>query len=366
MAPGPYLAGAPVLGNLALVMIVRNEAHCIQRCLRSAAAHVDRMLVVDTGSQDKTVALARGCGAEVHQIAWPESFALARNHALTLADADWNLVLDADEWIVSGGESLRLLVSGLDGPGVLRIDSNTDTAQAGVTSDWITRLLPRGVRYEGAVHEQPVCAQPRSRVPVVIGHDGYLGNALQAKRGRNRAMLLAALQASGGGDPYLLFQLGKDFETYGELSPAADHYLQSLALAEAGARFRPQLIVRAMHCLGKSGRLSEAMTLASDAMEDLGHSPDYQFTLGDLCLDGALARPHEALDQWLPLAEAAWLRCLAIGECPEQDGRVAGRGSYLAAHNLHAIYDGLGDQERSTNYRQLSERLRSSAVTAAH
>jgi len=347
-------------------MIVRNEESCIQRCLRSAVAHVDRMLVLDTGSQDDTVALARACGAEVHQIAWPESFALARNHALALADADWNLVLDADEWIVSGGETLRLLVSGLSGPGVLRIDSNTDAAQAGVTSDWITRLLPRGVRYEGAVHEQPVCALLRSRLPVVIGHDGYLGNALQTKRGRNRAMLMTALQAADGRDPYLLFQLGKDFETYGELIPAADHYLQSLALAEAGDRYRSQLVVRAMHCLGKSGRLAEAMTLASEAMEDLGHLSNYQFTLGDICLDGAVARPDEALDQWLPLAEAAWLRCLAIGECPDQDGWVAGRGSYLAAHNLHAIYDGLGDRERSIAYRQLSERLRSSAVIASH
>lgn len=364
MAGGTSQAAAPVNGTLALVMIVRDEARCIQRCLRSAARHVDRMLVLDTGSQDDTMALARACGADVHQMAWPDSFAVARNRALELADADWNLILDADEWINSGGDALRGLVKGLGGPGVLRIDS--DTAHAHVTSDWITRLLPRGVRYEGAVHEQPVSALPRNRLPVVIGHDGYLSNSLKLKSGRNRMLLLTALQAAGGADPYLLFQLGKDFETYAELGPAADHYLQALALAAPGERFRPQLVVRAMHCLGKSGRLTEAMALASEAMHDLAHSPDYQFTLGDLCLDGAVANPHEALDQWLPLAEAAWLRCLEIGECPEQDGRVVGRGSYLAAHNLHAIYDGMGDGERSAYYHQLSERLRQELACATH
>ena len=71
------------------------------------APFVDRMVVVDTGSVDDTVAIAKGCGAEVHRLDWPDDFAAARNHALGLADADWHLVIDADEWIVCGGEALR-------------------------------------------------------------------------------------------------------------------------------------------------------------------------------------------------------------------------------------------------------------------
>lgn len=68
---------------------------------------VDRIVVLDTGSSDETVSLAGDCGAEVHHLAWPDDFAAARNHALDLAAADWNLILDADEWLAAGGETLR-------------------------------------------------------------------------------------------------------------------------------------------------------------------------------------------------------------------------------------------------------------------
>lgn len=343
-------------GSLALVMIVRDGAPTLERCLASAAPHVDRMLVLDTGSVDDTVAIALAAGAQVAHLPWPGCFATARNRALELADADWNLVLDADEWLVSGGDALRALARSLAGPGVVRVDSH-DGAGA-VTHDWITRLLPRGVRYQGRVHEQPVSSAVRQRLPVVVGHDGYRPDALQAKRGRNRALLLAALTSGGSEDAHLRFQLGKDFETYGELPAAAEQYGMALQLGGAAAPYGPQLVVRAMHCLGKGGQLPEALALASEHLHGLGSSVDFQFTLGDLCLDAAVAHPADAVSQWLPLAEAAWTRCLDIGERPEQDGGVAGRGSYLAAHNLHVLCDGLGDHRRAEHYRALSARLR--------
>lgn len=358
---------APVgTGALALVMIARDEARCIERCLRSAAPYVDRMLVLDTGSQDHTMDIARACGAQVHEMVWPQSFALARNHALELADADWSLVLDADEWIAQGGDALREALPGLHGPGVLRVDSHSTTAAGeAVSSDWITRLLPRGVRYEGLVHEQAVTCLPRCRLPVVIGHDGYDDTFLQGKRGRNRMLLEAALRQQGGQDAYLLYQLGKDCETYGELVTAAEHYGQALAQADAFAGYRRQLVVRAMHCLGKSGQLEAALALAADHLEALGGSVNYQFTLGDLCLDAALAFPQDAASQWLPLARAAWQRCLEIGERPDQDGCVAGRGSYLAAHNLHVICEGMGDEVAAGHYQALGQQMRPKALVSA-
>ncbi len=66
---------------------------------------------------DDTVAIARGCGAEVHRLDWPDDFAAARNHALGLADADWHLVIDADEWIVSGGRPCATGARGASGWG---------------------------------------------------------------------------------------------------------------------------------------------------------------------------------------------------------------------------------------------------------
>ena len=97
------------MSRLALVMIVRDEARCIERCLNSARAWVDEMVVLDTGSRDDTAERAARLGARVANFKWIEDFAAARNAALDLTDADWRLVLDADEWIVRGAECLAAL-----------------------------------------------------------------------------------------------------------------------------------------------------------------------------------------------------------------------------------------------------------------
>ncbi|WWT74562.1 glycosyltransferase [Lautropia mirabilis] len=95
--------------TIALTMIVKNEARSLARCLDSVAPWVDKMIVLDTGSTDDTIAIARAHGAEVYERRWTNDFAAARNAALARSDADWNLVLDADEWLTSGGEYLQAL-----------------------------------------------------------------------------------------------------------------------------------------------------------------------------------------------------------------------------------------------------------------
>ena len=139
--------------DLALVVIARNEAASIARCLLSAKPFVDRMVVLDTGSIDDTVAIAQSCGALVSHMAWTNDFSAARNTALQAANADWNLILDADEWLESGGEHLRTLSGAAPSVGVVCVKNDTDaTESASQLIAWIPRLLPRGVHYTGRIH----------------------------------------------------------------------------------------------------------------------------------------------------------------------------------------------------------------------
>jgi tetratricopeptide (TPR) repeat protein len=78
-------------------MIVRNEAEALPSCLKSVSGIVDEAIVLDTGSTDLTVQVARSCGAVVYETAWQNDFALARNECLRYAQGEWVLVLDADE-----------------------------------------------------------------------------------------------------------------------------------------------------------------------------------------------------------------------------------------------------------------------------
>lgn len=345
--------------RLALVVIARDEAAGIIRCLESAAPFVDAMLLLDTGSTDDTVALARACGAEVHHFTWCDDFAAARNAALDLSRARWNLILDADEWIAGGGDHLAETVLGADRfVGRVPVTSEFDL-QGGVESatSWMPRILPAGVRYSGRIHEQPRSDLRRVRVPLRVSHAGYRQTELARKRGRNRALLQRAL-AETPADAYLLYQLGKDYEIYREYPQAMHCFGQALDQASAADSFRHDLVLRMLYSLKQSRQFEQAFRFAEAEMPNWQHSPDFFFSLGDLLLDWAMENPATAVQELLPLAESCWTRCLEIGERPDLEGSVHGRGSHLAAHNLFVLYDGLGNRERAEQYRTLAMQLK--------
>jgi glycosyltransferase involved in cell wall biosynthesis len=354
------------MSSLALVMIARDEARCIERCLRSAAGVVDEMRVLDTGSVDDTPAIARRCGAEVVHRAWCDDFAASRNAALDLTTCDWRLVLDADEWIGGGADSLQVWRRDATARiGLLRvvslIDGGADGAQQ--SPSWLPRLLPRAVRYLGRVHEQPVSALPRQRLDLQLLHDGYLPEQMARKGGRNRQLLQQALN-SDGADPYLLYQLGKDFEVHGCFAEAEPCYAQAMASADARTLWRHDLVLRRLFTLKKLGRFEAAMVLAGDEMPHWNASPDFYFTLGDLLLDWAASQPQQA-PVLLPMIESSWRRALDIGENPALPDSVRGRGSFLAAHNLAVLSDGLGDAAAARRWREQAAHMRAVGDAAA-
>jgi len=329
--------------RLALVVIARDEARRIARLLDSVRPWVDEMLVLDTGSRDDTVRIATAHGARVEHFAWCDDFAAARNRALALAGADWHLVLDADEWLVAGGETLQALRStSPDFVGALQLRDQFDMA-AGRSAEsiaWVSRVLPGPVRYAGRVHEQPVHRLPARQLPLVVGHDGHVDERLAEKRGRNRRLLEQAL-AEAPDDEYLWYQLGKDCAVYDEHEAAEAAFARACEFpAAAAAPWWMDLVCRRLFALKCLGRHADAVDFAQPQMDGAGaESPDFFFTVGDVLLDLAASRPERA-DELLPMIEAAWRRCLELGERPDRPGAVAGRGSFLAAHNLALVLDG--------------------------
>lgn len=348
----PSPGAAPGRFTTALVMIVRNEARHIRAALASALPFVDFALVLDTGSIDDTARLAREAGARVAHFEWVGDFAAARNQALALANADWHLVLDADERLQAGAAEIQALRHQPPGfVGVVEVASGFGHQGEGAAS-WISRVLPGPVRYAGRVHEQPVHSLPLRRLQVRLSHSGYLPEALAAKAGRNAALLSAALEDSPA-DPYLWYQLGKDhdvYERHAEALQAFDRAQQ--LLQDAAPDWLHDLVVRSLHALKRCGRHAEAVARAEHGLSAWGHSPDFFFALGDLLLDWAADQPERA-GELLPMIEAAWQRCLEIGEQPALEGAVAGRGSYLAARNLAVFYEQLGRHDDAQAARAL-------------
>jgi len=262
-------------------------------------------------------------------------------------------VLDADEWLIAGGEALQAL---RETPaafvGALQLRDRFDQApgQRAEAITWLSRVLPGPVRYAGRVHEQPQHALPVRRLPLVVGHDGYVEERLATKRGRNRQLLSRALDEAPA-DAYLWYQLGKDCAVYDEHDAAEAAFAQAAALPAAqAAPWWLDLVARRLYALKCLGRHADAMDVAQAEMAVASESPDFFFAVGDVLLDLAAAQPEQAVEA-LPMAEAAWRQCLQLGERPEQPGAVAGRGSFLAAHNLAVVLDGTGRAQEAAALR---------------
>src|SRR5262249_19217829 len=108
--PAPEERARP---QVSLCLIVKDEEAHLGRCLRSVADLVDELIVVDTGSADRTREVAAACGAQVHDFAWADSFAAARNESLRHARGRWILWLDGDEYLDAENRArLRAVLAG--------------------------------------------------------------------------------------------------------------------------------------------------------------------------------------------------------------------------------------------------------------
>ena len=143
---------------ISLCMIVKNEEPHLPVCLNSVRGLVDEVVVVDTGSTDKTRDIAASCGARTFSFAWSDDFSEARNESLRHAKGDWIIFLDADEVLNRTGEQdcLRKAASvpGIDAYFVPILNSRTD-GELESTSGSAVRFFRNfpGIRFSGRVHE---------------------------------------------------------------------------------------------------------------------------------------------------------------------------------------------------------------------
>jgi glycosyltransferase involved in cell wall biosynthesis len=147
---------------LSVILIAKNEEASIARALRSVA-WADETVVVDSGSTDRTVDIARELGARVTVTGdWP-GFGPQKNRALDLATGDWVLSLDADEWLsdASAEEVRRAVGTGAAGPAAFRLPRRSSFCgrylrHSGWWPDYVVRLFRRGsARFsDDSVHER--------------------------------------------------------------------------------------------------------------------------------------------------------------------------------------------------------------------
>lgn len=145
--------------TISLCMIVKDEEDVLERCLLSAKDLVDEIIIVDTGSADETVAIARRFTDNVYLFTWQEDFAAARNYSFSKAGMDYCMWLDADDVILEEDrEKFLNIKAGMDGSeDIIMLPYHTAFDESGnpVFSYNRERIIRNrsGFRWEGEVHE---------------------------------------------------------------------------------------------------------------------------------------------------------------------------------------------------------------------
>jgi tetratricopeptide (TPR) repeat protein len=224
---------------LSAALIVRDEERFLEGCLRSLQGRVDEVVVVDTGSTDRSVEIARSFGARVIPFAWTGDFAAARNASVDASRGDWILYIDADERVVEfDRDALAPLLAGRDSY-CCTVLFRPAVGYSRYREFRLFRNRP-DLRFEGAIHETLVPGLRRIRartgVPiadsaVALDHLGYEGD-LTHKHRRNLPLLQARLEREPR-HVYCLDQLGLTLKGLGDEAGAEDAWRRAIDVVRA-------------------------------------------------------------------------------------------------------------------------------------
>ncbi|RMD49525.1 MAG: glycosyltransferase [Ignavibacteria bacterium] len=232
--------------RLSLSMIVRDEEKNIVRCLDSVKEIVDEIVIVDTGSNDKTIELAESCGARVYNFPWVEDFSAARNFGISKCSGKFILYLDADETL--SAESIPVISKILDQESskayscILR---NLTLENEREYTGRYCRFFPNkeGIKFTGKVHEQIEPSLIELNIPVEtsnieIIHHGYAEefSVLKRKAERNLAILNSEFEASP--NYYVAYQLGLTHSLLGNKEEAYHYFIRALNYPEIPKEYR--------------------------------------------------------------------------------------------------------------------------------
>lgn len=209
--------------GVTVCIIAKDEERDIARCINSTD-FANEVLVVDTGSTDRTIEIAKECGATVKQFKWCDDFSAARNYGMEQAKHDWVFMLDADEEII-GGEDWAEAVGDEPGVSVPLSVSMTGDHRKNETFP-ATRLLKSHMRFEGIIHERVDFITTDLTVKHVetptINHFGPQFDSdeeITERRKRNLKLLRKALFKDST-DAYLWYHLASELAHFRLWKPA--------------------------------------------------------------------------------------------------------------------------------------------------
>lgn len=348
--------------DFSFCMIVKNEEKKIGRCLASLKATGMEIVIIDTGSTDGTIDIARGYTSKIYHFDWIDDFSAARNYAMTKTSHDHVLFLDADEYIeeIDIPAIRKLLREYPDAIGQIRRRNacfSSDGISEAITVDPVERLFDRRLYYyKGTIHEQITHRQGKQLyvypVPLTIYHDGYLGTPEECRKKaeRNNILLFQELEKTPD-DPYLYYQIAQSYGLCGDTELEYEYYHKGCSFPlDVSLSYVRIMLVSYGYSMLHTKRAAQAMQLAS-YYDRLSAYADYVCLLGCIYLQN-----HEYLK-----AIRAFRHALTL-----TDYHIEGSNNATPWHNLGCIYEALDNEEEAMRCFQQAASYHSSKSQARY
>ncbi|MBI2659721.1 tetratricopeptide repeat protein [Candidatus Woesearchaeota archaeon] len=240
--------------TISLCMITKNEEKWLEQCLNSVKDIVDEIIIIDTGSTDKTKEIAKEFNAKIHDFKWSDDFSAARNESIKYATKDWILVLDADETLDKDGiKAIKDLIKDKANGAFLFLQKNytDDTKIAGFVNEghsyenkkysgwygsFIARLFrnKKGFKFEGTVHEliEPSIEKKKGKIAatkVVLHHYGN-ADPETVKKKRQLYLELCKKKVEQKPDDASYYECGVLYKENGDFDSAIKSFKKAIEL----------------------------------------------------------------------------------------------------------------------------------------
>lgn len=335
--------------TVSLCMIVKNEEKYLANCLNSVKDIVDEMIIVDTGSNDKTLDIANTFPTKIFHYEWDNHFSNARNFAISKATCDWILLLDGDEVFEVGDKDKFIQfvnTSTSDGCHFIVYNYSNELSDSNASLHYAFRLLRNNNQYHfvGSIHEQIVRIDNDSSLynlaneSIRLHHYGYLDNVIKEKdkRSRNIPIIMTQLE-SDPHNAFYLFNLGNEYLSSKDFKKALDIYTQSYQYIHQHQAFVPHLFYRMLMCSYSLKLYDKAIEIANEALSIYPNCTDIEYCKGMI-----FYATHK-----YTLAIDSFNRCLLMGEPPATLMFSSGCGTFRPYIFLGEIYTYLDDFDQA-------------------
>ncbi len=346
--------------KISVCIIAKNEEKTIERCLASLLPYQFEIIVVDTGSTDRTKEIASKFTDRIYDFSWCDDFSAARNFSVDKADNDWVFCIDSDEYLTNYDTGLicsLLLDHELSLGYIIQRNAMRVESEQGVSfiNGPVARVFNRKYyRFSGAIHEQLVPIDPKAAgvrfdTGIVVLHSGYdlQDDMMNQKQWRNITLLKKNLDSCSLVEkPYYYFQLGKSYSSLKTDSAeqmkeykqkAYEYYKEALSYSiDPEEIYYKMLIVKYGYALYDKKRSGEAISYLECCNSILFKNADFVFLLG--VLYSSVGRYEESIE--------AFRKALSLEEAYTE-----GTNGYLCHYNLGKIFERFGNWgEASDSY----------------